>query len=233
VEKVSGDPPEEDDLADRLALAVHDLQEPLRAVAGMVGLLEQRYGGRLDAEADEIIRLAIHECERMARLVERVLATSQAGRAPLVVEDVDLAWSLDEVIGALAALVTDTGGVIAAGELPVVRADRVLVGQVLQNLVANALAFHRPGVAPLVHVDAERLDEGWRITVTDNGIGVAAPHRTRIFALFERLVPADTGGGAGLGLAVAERAVRRHGGHIGLDPVPLGSGSQFWFTLPD
>jgi signal transduction histidine kinase len=199
----------------------------------MVGLLAARYRDRLDADADEIIDLTLAECERMRVLIDHVLDVARVGGTELVIEELDLRESVGVAVRALATQVTEAGGTIRAEDLPVVRADRVLLLQVLQNLVANALAFGRPGVAPVVEVAAERVAGGWRITVTDNGIGIPPEHRTRVFRMFERLVPADAGGGSGMGLAIAERAVHRHGGTIGVTPAPDAQGSTFWFTLPD
>lgn len=171
----------------------------------------------------------------MRSLVDHVLDVSRAGSAGLVIEEIDLRGEVDVVVRALAPHAAETGAtVVRASELPVVRADRVLLLQVLQNLVDNALTFSRPGVAPVVEVSAHRIAGAWRITVTDNGIGVPPEHRTRVFRMFERLVSADAGSGSGMGLAIAERAVRRHGGDIGVVPADAPSGgSTFWFTLPD
>jgi signal transduction histidine kinase len=152
----------------------------------------------------------------------------------LVIEELDLRDSVGVAVRALATQVAEAGGTVRVDDLPVVRADRVLLLQVIQNLVANGLAFRRPGVAPVVEVAAHRVAGAWRITVTDNGTGVPPEHRTRVFRMFERLVTEDAGGGSGMGLAIAERAVRRHGGSIGVVPAPGATGgSTFWFTLPD
>jgi signal transduction histidine kinase len=224
----------DEDVAQLVALAVHDLQAPLRAVAGMVGLLAHRYRGRLDADADEIVDLALAECERMRVLIDRALDLAQVEGGGLVIEELDLRESVGVAVRALATQVTEAGGTVRADDLPVVRADRVLLLQVIQNLVANALTFGRPGVAPVVEVAAHRVAGAWRITVTDNGTGVPPEHRTRVFRMFERLVTSEAGGGSGMGLAIAERAVHRHGGSIGVLPAPSGQdGSTFWFTLPD
>lgn len=226
-------PAEDDDTARLVALAVHDLQAPLRAVAGMVGLLARRYHGQLDSDADEIIELALAECERMRTMVDHVLDVSRTRRGDLVVEEVDLRDGVAVVLRALGPEVEDAHATVRVGDLPVLQGDRVLLLQVLQNLVANAVAFHRPGIAPVVEVAAHRVAGAWRVTVTDNGIGIPPEHRTRVFRMFERLVPAGAGGGSGLGLAIAERAVQRHGGSIGVVPAADADGSTFWFTIPD
>lgn len=228
----AGGGPGEDEAAQLVATAVHDLQAPLRAVSGLVELLARRYRGRLDADADEIVDLALQECERMRALVDHVLDVSRAGAAGLVVEEVDLRDGVAVVLRALGPQVADAHATVRTDDLPVVRGDRVLLLQVLQNLVANALAFHRPGVDPVVEVRAHRVAGAWRVTVTDNGTGIPPEAGTRVFRMFERLVGPDDGSGSGMGLAIAERAVRRHGGTIGVVPAD-GVGSTFWFTIPD
>ena len=124
-------------------------------------------------------------------------------------------------------------GDVTIESLPAVRIRSTELTQILQNLIANAIKFVPPGVAPQVTIAAERADEGsWRFTVTDNGLGIAPTQRDRVFHLFTRL---NTGGrypGTGLGLAIAKKVVERYGGEIGIDDAPSGSGTRIWFTLP-
>ncbi len=220
-----------DDLEQFAYIASHDLSEPLRAVAGMVSLLERRYRGQLDQDADEFIQFAVDGCERMRAMIEDLLAYSRVGRVELRLDEVD--------VGALVARVTDTlrhqideaGAEIVATELPLITADSSQIFLVLQNLISNAIKFARPGIPAVVHITASHQGDLWRFDVTDNGIGIDEPYRRRIFRMFQRLHPIDEFPGTGIGLAVSERVVERHGGTIGVDGN-AGDGSTFWFTIP-
>lgn len=215
-------------------VASHDLSEPLRAVAGMVGLLARRYKGRLDSDADEFIDFAISGCERMRAMIEDLLAFSRAGRSELHLRPVPLAEVVAAAVAGLGQQIEAVGASIEVGDLPEVEVDPTQLSQVLQNLLSNALKFHRPGLAPTVTVTADRLDGegGWRVQVADDGIGVDEQYQEKIFRMFQRLHPSDAYPGTGIGLAIAERIIDRHGGTMGV--MSDGeSGSTFWFTIPD
>ena len=124
------------------------------------------------------------------------------------------------------------GAVVSAGDLPIVTGDPVQLGQLLQNLLANALKFVPDGRPPEIHVSAERTAGGWTITVADNGIGVADADRERIFTMFTRLHPRERYKGTGIGLANCKRIVEGRGGNIWVEPH-AGGGSRFRFSLPD
>src|SRR5262249_21395241 len=124
----------------------------------------------------------------------------------------------------------EAGAAVTRGPLPVVLADPSQLGQLAQNLLANAVKF-RGAAAPRVHVAAERHGDLWRFAVRDNGIGIAAGHVERIFGVFERLHPAAEYPGTGIGLAICKRIVERHGGRIWAESEP-GRGSVFCFTVP-
>lgn len=213
-------------------VASHDLSEPLRAVAGMVSLLARRYQGQLDADADEFISFAVEGCERMRAMIEDLLDFSRAGRMQLHPQSVDLAELASLTVDTLRNQVDQTQAQITIGHLPVVYADRAQIGRVLQNLITNGLKFHREDEVPRLTISANRLGAAWRVEVADNGIGIEPQYRPRIFGMFERLHTRDAYPGTGMGLAIAERIVDRHGGTIGADENPAG-GAVFWFTLPD
>ncbi|MCO8127194.1 ATP-binding protein [Acidimicrobiia bacterium EGI L10123] len=222
------------DLEQFAYVASHDLSEPLRAVAGMVGLLARRYQGRLDADADEFIDFAVDGCERMRTMISDLLAYSRAGRAELAVGDVALADLVDQAVVALGAQVEEAGAVVDHAGLPTVRGDRTQLIRVVQNLLSNAVKFRRPGQPVRVEVSARRQDgdDGWRIEVADDGIGIEEQYRERIFRMFQRLHTSDQHPGSGIGLSITERIVAQHGGSIGVGTNDWG-GSTFWFTLPD
>ena len=213
-------------------VASHDLSEPLRAVAGMVGLLGRRYQGQLDADADEFITFAVDGCERMRAMIEDLLAYSRAGRVELHLTDVDLADTVATVLRTLGPQIDDAGATVVWADLPVIRADGPQLAQVFQNLISNAVKFHRPDQPARVEISGSHEGNHWKIDVVDNGIGIEKPYRERVFRMFQRLHPAEAYPGTGIGLAISERIVDRHGGTINVRSTPTG-GSTFSFTLAD
>jgi signal transduction histidine kinase len=210
--------------------ASHDLQEPLRMVASFTELLAQRYKGRLDAEADEFIGFAQEGAERMQALIEGLLAYSRVGSGGRPLKRTDCNAVLRAAVSDLGASLEETGGSVTWDPLPEVQADPVLIRQLFQNLVSNALRF-RSQAAPRVHVCAEREGDEWIFSVRDNGIGIAAEHAGRIFQMFQRLHPRSEYPGSGIGLAICKKIVERYGGRIWVEPAPQG-GSVFRFALP-
>jgi light-regulated signal transduction histidine kinase (bacteriophytochrome) len=119
---------------------------------------------------------------------------------------------------------------VTYGDLPIVLANQTQIEQLMQNLIGNALKY-RAEAEPRVHVAAEELDGQWRLTITDNGIGIDMAYAERIFQVFQRLHPRGRYEGTGIGLAVCKRIVESNGGRIGVESAP-GAGSKFWFVLP-
>jgi signal transduction histidine kinase len=200
-------------------LASHDLQEPLRKVASYVQLLQRRYQGRLDDDADEFIGYAVDGAIRMQRLIADLLTYSRAGRRTLDVHVVDLTAVVDAALADLQLRVEETGASIeVARPLPTVAGDPGMLRQVLQNLLDNALKFHGDS-PPVVHVTG-----GWRgaervhLVVADEGIGIPAEQIDRVLGLFQRLHSRTEYPGTGLGLAICQRIVERHGGTIEFRP---------------
>jgi PAS domain S-box-containing protein len=219
------------DLEQFAYIASHDLSEPLRAVAGMVGLLARRYQGQLDQDADEFITFAVEGCERMRNMIEDLLKFSRAGRVELELTPVDLGNLVTTVVGALHHQIEDAGATVTVADLPVILADKTQLGQVVQNLISNAIKFRRPDVPSKVGISATKQGDYWKIEIADNGIGIDEAYRDRIFRMFQRLHPADAFPGTGIGLAISERIVNRHGGSIGVEGNSAG-GSTFWLTVP-
>jgi chemotaxis family two-component system sensor kinase Cph1 len=127
--------------------------------------------------------------------------------------------------------ISETGALITHDPLPTVVADPVQMGQLLANLLGNALKFVAPRT-PAVHVGAVREGTAWRISVRDNGIGIDAKYWERVFVMFQRLHLRSEHEGTGIGLALCKKIVEGHGGQIGVSSVP-GEGTTFYFTLPD
>jgi light-regulated signal transduction histidine kinase (bacteriophytochrome) len=212
-------------------VASHDLQEPLRMVTGFMGLLQKKYGNTLGDEADEYIGFATDGARRMQGLIDDLLTYSRVGSRGRNPEAVDLGDLARSVCQNLHAMIEESGATIAQGALPTVNADRQQMGQLYQNLVANAVKFHGDQ-APQIELGAERGRGEWRMFVRDHGIGVPPEHRENVFVIFRRLHSREEYQGSGIGLAVCKRIVERHQGRIWVDTT-VGGGATFWFTLPD
>jgi PAS domain S-box-containing protein len=211
-------------------VASHDLQEPLRMVASYTQLLARRYGERLDDDAREFIGYAVDGVTRMQGLINDLLAYSRVGSRGGRFQRVQLDALLRRTLATLAPAIEEAGAAVTSDPLPPVYGDTVQLGQLLQNLVGNAVKF-RGREPPRVHVGAERQGREWVVSVRDNGIGIAPEYAQRIFVIFQRLHTRDRYPGTGIGLAICKKIVERHGGRIWVEPAPEG-GSIFHFTLP-
>jgi PAS domain S-box-containing protein len=213
------------------SVASHDLQEPLRMVAGYTRLLAQRYSGQLDEEADQFIGYAVEGVSRMQHLIEDLLSYSRVQTHGHKFEPVNTAEPFEWALANLESLVEETGAKITYDELPTLSADPTQLGQLFQNLLSNALKF-RDHDAVRVHVGVEKRPDEWIFTVRDNGIGLDPQYGSKIFDIFQRLHPHDEYEGTGIGLAICKRIVERHGGRIWVESMP-GEGATFSFALPD
>jgi signal transduction histidine kinase len=211
-------------------VASHDLQEPLRAISGFTKLLQQRYAGKFDADADEFMEFIVDGTLRMKNLIDDVLRYSRVtthGR-PFVAVDLN-----DAVRGAaqnLQALLSASSAQISFGKLPEVEGDPTQLGQLLQNLISNGVKYNRSR-PPRVEISAvQNHEREWIVSVKDNGIGIDPKYQERIFRIFARLHTREEFGGTGIGLALCRRILDRHGGRIWVDSVE-GEGATFSFTL--
>ncbi len=211
-------------------VASHDLQEPLRMVAGFTQLLARRYTGQLDEEADQFIGHAVDGVKRMQQLIQDLLSYSRVGSHGSEFEPVDMSGALQWALLNLAVAVEESGGRVTYGNLPKVSGDPTQLGQLFQNLIGNALRFCESGT-PEIHVDAEQRSGQWVFFVRDNGIGIEPEYHERVFEIFQRLHARTEYEGTGVGLAVCKRIVQRHGGRIWVESTP-GEGATFFFTIP-
>jgi len=210
-------------------IASHDLQEPLRMVSSYTQLLERRYRGKLDSDADEFINYAVEGATRMRSLIDDVLDLARVSRDAPPDEPTDLQSLLAAALADLAAVIREKNAQITSDPLPIVAGNPSQLRQVLQNLIGNAIKFcKRP---PQIHLEARREDDNWTISIRDNGIGIDPNHLGKIFQAFQRLHGHSEFVGNGIGLAVCKRIVERHGGTIEVDSRP-NEGSTFTFTLP-
>ena len=220
-------------------IASHDLQEPLRMVASYTQLLERRYKGRLDADADDFISYAVEGASRMQKMISDLLAFSRVTTRGSDFAPTDCNAVLAEVLANLQFVIAEADATVTHDKLPTVDGDATQLRQLFQNLVANAVKF-RGEAAPRVHISARLVDESsvetpsapeWLFSVSDNGIGIDAQYVDRVFVIFQRLHTRSEYPGTGIGLAIAKRIVERHGGHIWVESTP-GAGATFLFTLP-
>jgi PAS domain S-box-containing protein len=209
--------------------ASHDLQEPLRAVSGYCQLLQRRYKGQLDVNAQRYIAEAVNGARRMQALIEGLLAYSRVARRGNPIVPTDSQTAFDQALVNLEAAIGECGAVITHDRLPLVAADSMQLMLLFQNLIGNALKY-RGADPPRIHVKAEERETDWLFSVQDNGIGIDPRHHEKIFLIFQRLHTRNEYPGMGIGLAICLKIVERHGGHLWVESEP-GQGSTFFFNL--
>jgi PAS domain S-box-containing protein len=210
-------------------VASHDLLEPLRMVTSFTRLLAKRYRGKLGPDADEFIGHALNGAHRMQELIRDLLKYSRVGTRGAALDAVSLEEVLDGVLDDLRLVLEESGASVTREPLPWVNGDRSQLGQLFQNLIANAIKF-RSRLPPRIHV-ASLLDGGsWVLRVSDNGIGIPDEHGESVFEIFRRLHKRDDYPGTGIGLAICKRIVEHHGGRIWLESLPAGT--TIVFTMP-
>ena len=207
----------------------HDLRNPIAAARGFLRLASGSFGDELTGRARECVEHAEGATERMAVLVDDLLAYAGVG-ARIRLEPVDLAALVAAVRTDLHVLLVSTGGQVELGELPTVSTDRTLLCQLLQNLISNGLKYARPDVPPVVTVEGDADATGWRVRVIDNGRGIPVEERAGAFELFVRLPGGRDVAGTGIGLATCARIANALGGGITIDDAP-GGGTTFTFAV--
>ena len=224
-------------------IASHDLQEPLRKVQSFGDLLVTNAGDKLDETGRLYVDRMQNGTRRMQNLINDLLTFARVSSKAKAFVNVDLGPLAQDVVSDLESRLTATGGKVEIGELPQVDCDATQMRQLLQNLIGNALKFHRDGVPPVVVLSSRAIASGsnglhdpapaeWvEITVADNGIGFEEKYRDRIFAPFQRLHGQGKYEGTGIGLAVCRKVVERHGGTLTARSTP-GQGTTFIVTLP-
>jgi PAS domain S-box-containing protein len=210
--------------------ASHDLQEPLRMVSFYTELLAKRYKGKLDSDADEFIGYALGGATRMRDLIKHLLEYSRLGARKIEFVPSDCEAIFKASMANLEVMLGESNAIVTHDPLPVVTADSSQLGQVLQNLLGNAIKF-RNGMAPHIHVSARQEKLDWLFSVSDNGIGIEPQYFDTIFVIFQQLHGKDKYEGTGVGLATCRKIVERHRGRIWVESKP-GEGATFYFTIP-
>ncbi|QSW97752.1 PAS domain S-box protein [Haloterrigena alkaliphila] len=238
---------ESNERLERFAYAAsHDLQEPLRMVTSYLTLLENRYADAFDEDGREFLEFAVDGADRMREMIDGLLEYSRVETRGDPFEPMDLNAVLEDVLADLRVRIEETDAEVTIEDLPRVEGDASQVRQVFQNLLSNALTYSGDD-PPRVHVGAERCEaprasersgnaaenggEEWVLSVEDEGVGIDPEDQDRVFTIFDRLHSREEYAGTGIGLALCERIVERHGGEIWVESEP-GEGSTFFLTLP-
>ena len=193
-------------------------------------LLSKRHGEKLDEEAQGFVQIAVKSARRMKALIEDVLSFSRTGREDLKFAPTDCQLLVDKTIESLQPLLQETDTKITRDPLPTINANEVLIGQVFQNLINNAVKF-RGAKAPRIHISAQERKTDWEFSIKDNGIGIEKEYADRIFLIFQRLHGPEKYPGTGIGLALCKRIIERYKGRIWVESEP-GEGSCFFFKIP-
>jgi len=217
-------------LAQMARIASHDLQEPLRVIQGYCDLLKRRYEKNLDSDGKEFLDFIVDGTHRMEALIQGVLSHARVKQGIERFQLTDLNEVFDEALSNIAVSIEQSGAKVEKEPLPKVCGDRTQLVQLLQNLVLNAVRF-RSEEPLVVHVSSERVGEKWRMSVSDNGIGIDPKYHNEVFGMFRRLSSRMVPSGSGIGLAICKSVVENHGGKIWVDSE-AGKGSTFRFCLP-
>ena len=211
----------------------HDLQEPLRTIASFTQLLERRYRGQLDDDADEFIEFIVDAAVRMKEMIQGLLEYSRVGTQEVELKEVDMNVELNQALSNLHALISRNNAEIIHDHLPTVRADPDQMVRVFQNLIGNAIKFRKPDVPPEIHISCQTDEENDECVfeVSDNGIGIEKEYKDKIFEVFKRLHAMGKYDGTGIGLSVVKRIIEQYNGRIWVESK-FGEGSTFYFTLP-
>lgn len=212
-------------------VASHDLSEPLRMVTSYCSLLATGYGELLDAEGREYLAFAVDGAARMKTLIDDLLDYSHVGCSTPRFGRVSLHDVFEEAARDLRPAIEEAGGVVHVGALPDVHGDHGQIARVVTNILANAVKFKAPDRPPVVVIAATSSAGRVTVSVTDNGIGVPAQHRERIFLMFKRLHARDAYPGNGIGLAMCKRILEAHAGEVWVEES-AAAGTTFVFTLP-
>jgi len=199
-------------------------------VTSYVQLIEKRYSGKLDPDADEFMGYVVEGAKRMKQLLTALLDYSRVGTRGNPLQTVESEAVLDTALQNLRMVLEETRGTVTHDPLPAIVADKTQMVQLFQNLIGNGLKFHGPQ-PPLIHISAKLDGTNWIFTVRDNGIGIDPQYFEKIFVIFQRLHGRDKYQGTGIGLTIAKKIVERHGGRIWVESEK-GKGTAFYFTVP-
>lgn len=209
----------------------HDLQEPLRTIASFAQLLQRRYKGQLDEDADDFLDYMVSGATRMKSMVQGLLDYSRAGTGGYEFKEFSSEEALNTALSNLHSSIEECNAEVIHDLLPAILANKSQITRVFQNLIGNALKFRKEGIPPKIHISAQEKEGEYIFSVSDNGIGLEEQYSERIFEVFKRLHAIGEFEGAGIGLAIVKRIIDRHGGRVWVEST-FGEGSTFYFTIP-
>lgn len=223
------------DLQNFASIVSHDLQEPLRKVTTFADLLQAEYADKLEGDGEVYLNYIVDAAARMRVLIQDLLAYSRVATKASPFERIDLSDIVQGVVSDLQIRIDETGGQVILSDLPQVDADPIQMRQLFQNLIGNALKFHKNEVVPVVNVEGEIIagkeQDLCCLMVSDNGIGFEQRYSEQVFDIFQRLHDREAYEGSGVGLTICRRIVERHGGEIWAESV-LGEGTTFKIQMP-
>jgi light-regulated signal transduction histidine kinase (bacteriophytochrome) len=230
------------DLEQFASLAAHDLQEPLHSIQVFLDLLRVKHGSSLNEQGQGYLDRVTKAASRMQQLLEGLLVYSRIDAPESRGATLSLQHIVEDILADLVAQIETSRAKIHVGELPMIHGDAVHIRQLLQNLIANGLKFHKQEVPPVIHISGMMIQDRrhagsgkpgclCQIKIQDQGIGIPQEHLGKIFGMFKRLHRKDEYEGTGIGLAVCQRIVDQCGGTISVRST-LGTGSTFTVTIP-
>jgi signal transduction histidine kinase len=220
-----------DNLQNFAHTAAHDLRSPLRAMRSLANIAVEEHGPQLDSEGQSVLQRIEQSAAHMQHLLDDLLEYSKMGEEELELEPVSLQDAVRDALALLEADIHAKNAIVAvADSLPEIIGHPATVVLLINNFVSNALKFIAPGVQPRIRIWAENMGLCVRLSVQDNGIGIAQTDLRKVFEVFQRLHGKGAYPGTGLGLAIVRKGAERMGGQVGVESEP-GKGSHFWVEL--
>ena len=209
----------------------HDLKEPLRMITSFLQLLQRRYAGNLDEDANDFINFAVEGAKRMNIMINDLLEYSRIGSTERKFEYLQSEKILETVQQNLKPSIDENNAIISHDPLPLIYANEQMMIQLFQNLIGNGIKY-RDKENPMIHISAENVNDEYIFSIKDNGIGIDKKHLKKIFTIFQRLHTRKEYDGTGIGLAISQRILQKHHGKIWAESEP-GKGTTFFFTIPN
>jgi PAS domain S-box-containing protein len=212
------------------SVASHDLQEPLRMITGFINLIENKYAALLDDTGKKYLKFIVDGSTHMRQIIADILEYSRHGIDAEDKKAIDVGELLKEIRLLNFGSAADERATVEWKNMPVISADKTSLVQLFTNLIGNAIKYQKPGNVPIIKISAVNAGDKWQFSVADNGIGIDAEHKEKIFAIFKRLHSKEEYTGTGIGLAICKKIVHKYKGDIWI-ASETGHGTTFHFTL--